>query len=261
MLPQNAFLRRLPDVVDAEQALRCEALVFSADSISINYNKLRFIAAKYGERADDFHNIDRVHLFNAAWQIVDQVHCVCLILRALTMDRELSEAAAFCSKFLVARNMRNRMDHLNDNARNRAAAKGPLPPLFGSISYLAVDPTNIRNDADGPQITAATIVSVLSGPLRGSLRTSIVNPGGRDFEPPVGVFRLDAFREVFDIDDVVGALGPLMADINERVERSIRTQAEALARDHGHSVEALLAQPAVGLTLCLKIGFDTRQPD
>jgi hypothetical protein len=140
MIPDDAFLRRLPAVLDGAQAVQLEALVFSADAIDANFATIKCIIAAWGKEICNAPRQLHVELFTRTWASVDCLHVVREILEAL--DYKTPLAIAFREKYEAASELRNLMDHLKSNARNVANAKH-RPPIFGVLGYIYVADENV----------------------------------------------------------------------------------------------------------------------
>ena len=261
MLPQDAFLRMLPAIADDEQALRCEALLFAADSVAVCYETLRAITARRVADPAQITAIERVRIFNAAWSTVDQLHAALLLLRSMGFDREFDEARRFAERFKAVPRLRNAMDHLSERMGNHAASKRRKPPIFGSLSYLAVLPSDVVMGPEGPAIQAATSVVVMSGRVAGRIRVPGINPEGKLITPPTSCFRLAAFTEELDIEGAAIEFAALMHFLNIEIEKRVRSQAQALAEKHRRPLDELLAHPGSGFTLCLRFAVAADGPD
>ena len=198
MLPVDAFLRRLPIIVDAAQALQLEALVFSADAIEVSLNIIRQARAEHRERIVEATHRVRVGLFVNAWTIVDCVHVARQVLAALDVKSPL--ALAFREKYASAHALRNNMDHLAGNARNIANAKS-RPPIFGALGYVFIPEEKVIEKDGRPSMTGGYIVMLTTGRFAGNATIRAVNPLDRELSAPVSAFRLEAFGETLELQD------------------------------------------------------------
>jgi hypothetical protein len=112
MLPDNSFLRRLPANLAPVNRIRLEALVFSSDALIHAYLSLCELAARVSDTDHSFTPRDRMALFSYAWMIVDQLHVLRQLIRAIVNDPPGPNQAKFLELSESAHLMRNRMDHL-----------------------------------------------------------------------------------------------------------------------------------------------------
>jgi hypothetical protein len=253
MLAKDAFLRRLPGVVDGRQAVQIDALVFSADAIEASMRGIRGIAAAYMERIVGAPHAVQVEMFVRAWSVVDCVHVVRQTLAALEYGTPL--ATAFIEKYACARRLRNGMDHLSQNAANAAKSKG-TPPIFGALGYVCVPGNNVTMHDGKPTVSGCGVVVLALGPSRDGAQMPAINPTGRELRIPVSAFQLAAFDEILELEQMETDLRRLMAEVNTRLEAQVTEQVRSLAKQHGLATEKLLESPARGLSAYLKINFD-----
>ncbi|TGQ06766.1 hypothetical protein [Mesorhizobium sp. M2E.F.Ca.ET.219.01.1.1] len=63
MLPEDAFLRKLPNTIDEAQAIKLEGMVFSADAVEFSFNEIKKIALIFGEKIPDAPSSVRTRVF------------------------------------------------------------------------------------------------------------------------------------------------------------------------------------------------------
>lgn len=253
MLPKDAFLRRLPKVVDSTQAVQLDALLFSADAIQASMAAIRRVAAVYLDRIVGAPHEAQVELFTRAWSIVDCIHVVRQVLAAL--DYETPQASAFIEKYENARRLRNGMDHLSQNAANLAKRKGS-PPVFGSLAYVCVPPKNIAMTDGEPTLTGAGLVLLAIGRATDGGQMPAINPLGRPLRVPVGGFQLAAFDEVLELEQAEDDLKELVVEVNDRLEKDLTARIEAAAEQHGLPVEKLMGADARGVSVYVAMKFE-----
>ncbi len=133
MLADDAFLRQLPTGIAPEQAVLIETLVYCADAVETSYDAIRLTALTHGDQAARSMNRSaRVRMFTDAWTIVDCIHVARQVLQALAYPT--AAATQFQTKYEIASQLRNKMDHVVGQARNHSNRKDQ-PPLLGMISY------------------------------------------------------------------------------------------------------------------------------
>src|SRR3954453_7733717 len=256
MIPDNAFLRRLPAALDGAQAVHLEALVFSADSIEGSYVAIREIAASLGEQICNAPCRVRTELFTRAWAIVDCLHVVRQILEALGYQTPL--AASFREKYEVATKLRNVMDHLNSNAGNVAKAEN-RPPVFGVVGYIHIPADKVVMGNGPAHFTGGATVMLSAGRFSGGRVMTAVNPADLSvLRSPVCGFRLEAFGQFLELEQAEHDLRMLMIEVNKRLDEDVTERAALLSKERGVSIEKILANDASGL--CLYLVFKTGNP-
>lgn len=185
LLAEESRLRALPAAVELSMRMRVDALVYAADAISTNWQRLRARAASIGPDVDKLGFHGRADMLSAAWSIVDELDGVRQLVQGMVGDERpgpnTSRLLAACA---LVRTLRNHMRHLSGNLRNIAAQKGQRSALFGALSWLWwPDATS----------TDAHIVLLQSGMIHGGEAMPVVNPAGRKVVPPADLFQLNAF--------------------------------------------------------------------
>lgn len=248
MVPDDAFLRRLPVFLNGTQAVQLEALLFSADVIDASFDTIRRIATSYQKGICQAPRSVHVTLFTHAWTIIDCIHVVRQVLAAL--DYQTPLAVTFIKKYESAYKLRNKMDHLTGNAKNTANSNG-RPPLFGALAYVCVPEEQFVVNEGEINVTGGGMVMLSSGRFLGGQKITAVNPAGLNLCGPVGGFRLEAFDEHIELEQAVRDLQVLMVEVNDRLEKDITKLAEALSKERGVPVETLLANAPAGLSFYL----------
>lgn len=248
MLPDNAFLRRLPITLDRTQALRLEALVFSADVIQASFATIRTVTAYHREKITSVHRDIRTALFTHAWAIVDGLHVVLQVLRVGNFRSQ--HAVDFIKKYDAARVLRNKMDHLTANARNVASTKN-RPPVFGSLGYICV-PDSLLDVIDGKAVPrGGGTVMIASGRFSGDERLEAVNPSGRKIAVPVGGFRLQAFDRFLELENAEADLRNLITELNLKLEAEYMEFAKRTSVEKGIPIEKIMSNPVADVTVYL----------
>jgi hypothetical protein len=259
MLAEDAFLRRLPLGLAPIQALQIETLVYCGDAVEASYVAIKSIALAHGEQiVNQDRRAARLHMFINAWTIVDCVHIACNLLRALGYPSD--QSSKFQTKYEVATRLRNKMDHVANQARNLANRRDQ-PPLLGTISY-AVE----QLEQDGAEFRLG------GGTIIGRIRTratlgDLVNPAS--IPAPVayadevaqsgGVvahgFQLAGFEPspVLPLEAAANDLIASLHELNDRVSQLLPAQLQKHAASEGLDVDEVM-RPAVG-DLCVYVKF------
>jgi hypothetical protein len=260
MLPDNSFLRRLPANLAPVDRIRLEALVFSSDALIHAYLSLCELAARVGDTDHSFTPRDRVALFSYAWTIVDQLHVLRQLIRAIVKDPPGPNQIKFLKLSESATLMRNRMDHLTGLVKNLSAQKGPRSPLFGALTYFLVEPKHIQAGSNPAIALGGSLVTIASGSVpEAKALFQLGNPMSRTIRPPVSQFILTAFDWSLDIDATLEALEVILTRTAADVEKSITRQCEAEAARSGTDMATLLTPQPIG-DFVLVMDIDFREP-
>lgn len=243
----GSFLRVVPSILDREQRLRIDALVFSADVMNAHWNILRDIAAFVGSDTDKMTRVRQSILLSSAWSIIDHLNNVRQLANSLVdpVEGPGPKTALLLNLTEPARFLRNKMDHLNGNLKNLAKSKGGGSPLFGGLGYFYC-----------PKKSEGYTVVVQAGFLHGGERATFVNPAGKLLTPPADLFQMTAFGVVFELGPPLAAFADWLEASAANWEGQMREQIATLAAASGHSIEKLMEHPGGGFTimLCLKFG-------
>lgn len=253
MLPEDAFVRRFPSGVASVQALLVEALVYCADAVEASYDAIKLAALTHGERITQAMNRStRVRMFVDAWTIVDCVHVARQALQAL--DYQTPRSTEFRKRYEVAKQLRDKMDHVANQAQNLANRRDQ-PPLLGMISYSYED---LEQDGTEFRLVGGTIIGISLGQIRTRSTMDTVNPPSLPtpvvyadefarFGHVAHGFQLSAFDPslVLPLETAANDLTALLEGLNDRASRLVPTQMQQHAATHGLELEDLM-QPSGG---------------
>lgn len=140
IVSDDSILRKLPVIVEREQRIRFNALVFAADVLSHSYSEIREVAIQVGPDINSATSRAHIELISLAWSIVDQLHAARQLWNLFPGEpgpntREFNRVTG------PATLMRNDMDHLNIKIRNLSLRKDRIAPIFGALSYFYVSET------------------------------------------------------------------------------------------------------------------------
>jgi hypothetical protein len=257
-LPEGAFIRALPFVVDETQRFRIDAMVMCAEIIASAYVQMIELAlrSKWEEMQNDgmrSGHLD-IAMFQHAWSMVDQIYSLRQLLGSLAFNG--ADVDAFMSATEMAYLLRNRMDHINQRIPNIAASKDGSRSLFGGLSYF------LLGAAVGTPEVDVFAVTQYADPVRPNEQVASIQIPG-ELRMPIGNFVLTAAGEELDLDAAILTLGPVMTQTNEGFEKSIRAQAAEKTAEHGLEQRTLLAHYGARLKfmLPLKVGKPTVQSE
>jgi len=230
MLPEEAFLRRMPRAIDLEERLLMDGLVTSADLAAFAFGRLRERLAQYeagqGTGAPD--RIKILELAHFSWAIVDQIHNFRSTARRLSFPAS-ERYEAFIKRTADVTTMRNGMDHMFANTRNRAKKKkaGFLP--YGHLSYVV--PVGLG--------LAFNVINL------GSIQEeSFISPLVDTHQvPDEGICRISlaAFDQQIYLDEILSSLEEIIIEIDAFYEERITEQIRAICRQENIDPEKVLA--------------------
>ena len=186
---------------------------------------------------------DRVELFSAAWTIIDNLHGVRQLYRAMIAGHELGPLSqAFFTYSEDAHYLRNKMDHLSANIGNISKANGGGYPIFGVLSYLYSE--NV--------MAGGSIVTMLAGAMRGGESMPVANPLGLPTVRPVDHFQISAFGRTFRPATSIGLLCKLIERITIDTEQLLAKHADIEAGSDLEKRTQLLEHNGANLTMVLQ---------
>lgn len=249
LVPENSRLRALPSVVEQTMRMRVDALVYAADAISSNWQRLKTCAIAIGANVDKLDHHGRAAMLSAAWSVVDELDAVRQLVESMIGPGD--EVGPNTTNLLEAcapvRVLRNKLRHLAGNLKNIARVKGPRSALFGALSWMW---------CPDPKSGQAHVVIIQSGMLHGGESMQMVNPAGKDFAPPADLFQLDAFGVVLPLSDPILAFARWIdsstADWIEQLEEKIKARVAAVGGDEAQ----LWKHSGAGFSVSLPFNFE-----
>jgi hypothetical protein len=257
-LPEGAFIRALPFVVDETQRFRIDAMVMCADIMASAYAQMIELALK--SKWEETQNKEQrsghfdIAMFQHAWSIVDQIYILQQFLRSLAFNGD--DVDAFMSATRSVHVLRNRTDHLDQRIPNIAASKGNSRSLFGSLSYFVLGAV-----VGAPEVELF-LVAQHADPVRPSEQIASIRIPS-ELRMPIGNFVLTAAGDELDIDAAILTLGAVMTRTNDGFEKNIRAQVAEKATERGIGQDKLLAHYGARLKIMLavKVGKTTAQSE
>jgi hypothetical protein len=245
VLDEDAFVKRLPRGLAPIQALQIEVLVYCADVVETSYGAIRSIALSLGEAImEPANRLARQQMFIHAWTIVDSVH----VARDMLQDLGYPKAADFRDKYQVAAALRNKMDHVSDQAQNLVTWKN-APPLFGMLSYRHIRVEEIDGEF---RPAGGGVIGVSHGVIRKRSNIGdLVNPAGlpapavdpgeiAQFGRVADNFQLSAFKLTLPLEAAAHDLSALMDGLNDFLSRSLPAQLEKHAKEEGLQLDDVM---------------------
>lgn len=245
MLPPDAFVYKLPWILDPSQRVLFEGAAYNFNAARHAYEEIFARASSMGTAVIDERKDKDVALFRAAWSMIDSSFMLSKILMRLQLDGD-SRVKAFNVHAAIATEMRNRADHLHMNFANTANLSAPTP-LMGTISYFFL---SRLSPMEGEMI----LISTGSMPSKSKLR--MVNPAGKDVTFPVGLFSFQAFGELLNLSELNNCIEALAPIFCNELEEKVRVACTELAEAHGVSADKLMEHPGGGLRIAMKVEFN-----
>ncbi len=239
-MPDNSFLRSLPKVLDTNQRMALDMVIYSIDLVEIAMARLRHAGHHMVSKLPEFDKDPRGRraMYLDAWSLVNSVHDLRTILKKFPGTLEAPEISKFIEETEIATTLRNKIDHLPGNLLNLRDQKS-ASALFGSLSFVWL--YEFRDDGIP---TKAKICIVSTGHFhREGERMAAADPFCIK-ESPVDNFTLNAFKGVVNLSDMarkVAAFGKFMNNsVGAHIKQSVEDKA-ARAGGNRHSRPIVIA--------------------
>jgi len=238
------FLKRLPLFLSVRQRIIFEGIGLATDVMTQSRSELLALARSGVDISLDNPKYDsgvRTKMFALAWTIVDQAD----LLRQLVISEgdniDLASAKAFLTYAQGAQRLRNWMDHLPGRLDAYIAKKGGMPPSHGAISFAV--------------ISAETMALGLGGPVRSEevaeFRTVVITSTSSNretklegephpytsYSDTIDHLVLQAFGELFRIDEIAALAGTMRAEFAGKVEEFCLAEAARRSEQDGKPIE------------------------
>lgn len=119
IVPDDSFLRRLPHAINAEQRIRLDALVFSADIIHRSWISMHDLAVSAGRDGDQMTTLWRASLFGAVWQLIYNLDVIRQLISKLNPRQKRGPLTVSLLEALApAQGLRDGIAHISQKARN-----------------------------------------------------------------------------------------------------------------------------------------------
>lgn len=260
MIPDDSFLRCVPQCLAIPQRLPIQTVAFCIDTIYAAHARLQQAAAVIHDNSQESGSItmsrtERVLLFADVWTIVDNIHTI----RSLFQKEGVKEGGVrdqflkATEDFSLARNMR---DHIAGNVKNIASAKDGRPPPHGILNFSVflkgAEPANPTIGMDG-----AFIYTIMSDFTHHNHEFIALVAGLEEqVHIPVGSFKLEVLGRTLNLSKVVIDLPKLIevydTIVRQDVENAIR---EFCEKDGTHDPDKLIRESAGPLDLVAKVSF------
>lgn len=255
LLPDDNFLRRLPQSLEPEQRHALEAILLAADSIALSLERMLQLCVNVDTEKGLVSIRTRTEMFSAAWSIVDSTNVFNMLIRQTIISEGTKTDSPF-KKLNVAYEIRTWRQHFREKLRNAIGQRGTRWPLYGAISFTSS--LTSRGDFDPNEIlfNRARGYIILAGSLGGAegndwLKT--IDPIGLAFERSItGPLFLVKDHEI-DLMSLYLEIYDFLESASTHLEKSIIDQAKKYSEENGFPLNDLISPlPAFDLVYDLE---------
>ena len=239
-MPDEPSLRCLPKILETEQRMALDMVIYSIDLVEIAMMRLRYTAGHIISKYPEFDSDLRVRrgMYLDAWSLVNSVHDLRTILKAFPGTLRAPEISQFIKETEIASILRNKIDHLPGNLSNLSDQKG-ASALFGGLSFVW-----IYEFKEGGEPPKARICAVATGHFhREGERMNMADPFDIK-EIPLDNFTLNAFKRTVNLSDMARKVAAFGKFLNEAVGTHIRQTVQEKAQELGLSADELMQHAA-----------------
>ena len=244
MLPNDAFLRRLPHALVLRQRLEFDGILTTADLAFLAYdrlsNSLRQIAAQSFENLTPIQNLS---LTLDCWSIVSQLHGFSQFCRRLSLIPG-GALENYLTKLEVISALRNKIHHLPSNVPNSAGQTGSVHPIFGIVSFFGPQAPDLSWEVHQIALGSMQHREHAFPSLQGAV-TPI--PGD------ISHVELTAFGHQVDLSGLMAELEVRINGINDQAEAIVVPAVRAAAVENGEDPDKVLGETAGSMRLLLRM--------
>lgn len=246
MLHEDAFLRKIPRIVELALRLKLEVLVNSSDTVGYAIKqleeKLLFIS-----QLPNFDGAEELRpiISTYCWAIIDQLHAFFQILKKLNRKpRGITDQFLETYGGQISR-LRNSMDHIHQNITNLANRKSADYGVYGSISFT----TPIRQDQ-----TYSFINFSLGGIQFQEQIGCTIDTHAVPLNNKIGNITFAAFGQNIFLSELVSSLKFTIEKLNEDFENKLVPIIEKIAFEKNLEFEKIMLDNIKG-TVYLSFDF------
>ncbi len=230
MLPDDAFLRRMPRSLDLAERLRLEAIVTACDIIEYSFKKLTAVLETVsGPASDGSHRALKIEAAIYSWSLIDQLHNFRQLTKKLAHDggrlNQLNDKIGS-----TATEMRNKMDHLKEGLGNLARKKGASHPLHGALSFA----TKLAENGWFEYLFFS-----LGDYHHGEQYSAIVDTHMPPPSEAVGNINFAAFGYQANLSEIVSEVRGAIEELNEHLSQYVVNAVAELAKREGLDADQL----------------------
>jgi len=180
-------------------------------------------------------------MFALAWTIVDQADLLRQLVKSEGRNIDLGSAKAFLDYAETARRLRNWMDHLPGRLGAYIAKKGGMPPSHGAISFAVISPETLALGHGGPvrseHVAEFRTVVITSTSSNRETKLQGEPYPYTSYSDTIDHLVLQAFDELFRIDEIVALAGAMRAEFTGKVEEICFAEAAKRSQLDGQPIE------------------------
>lgn len=257
---ETDFLKRLPLFLTVRQRIIFEGIGLASDVMIQSRAELLTHARSGIDLSLDnpkYPGDIRAKMFALAWTIVDQADLLRQLVRSEGRNIDLPSAKAFLAGAEVARRLRNWMDHLPSRLDAYIAKKGAMPPSHGAISFAAISPETLALGGGEPVRSEdvaefRTVVITSTSSNRETKLEGEPYPYA-SYSDTIDHFVLQAFDDLFRLDEIVALAGAMRAEFTRGVEQFCLAEAKRRSSQDGQSISAHLKSSELPATTMVMV--------
>lgn len=253
IVPVESRLRVMPVALEKLARMRIDALVFSADMISINIRDLMNVACRVGRDTEKLQLIERATLFRSAWSIIDELDSIYQMVNSFgrggVPDGPLT--AQLKKDLSDIRDLRNEFRHLSSKMNNLSKKKGGTL-IYGGISWVwCPEPENRKFD----------LLMVQSGVIYDKQKIDVINFSGKRTWSPADHFQLHAFDTIVSFRYFYDLLADWFRETENLWMAILDKDIEDVAKIHNVPIDDLKKSAPSGLVVALSGQFDAARTE
>jgi hypothetical protein len=261
LLPDDAFLRRLPRNLDASQRHDLEAVLLAADCISISLNRLVQICFTVSVNPAILSTLTRAEMFSAVWSIVDNLDVIYNLLLRSTNSHG-PKTTDLRNNLHIVREVRNWRQHMKSKLGNAINQKGLRWPLFGAISFAIMPSRTDEQALAEPNIERAECHMIFAGSIggnEGNDRILIGDDAIRYFRKTFNGPYFQIRDEEIDLLSIHQKVIDYLNFASKKLEESFNINVETYALEHGRPLKEIVQDPLPILHFIYELEID-KQP-
>lgn len=244
---KDSFIARPPEILNLRQKLCLEALAHHANATMLYLDSTRAIIEAQALKSNpNFSAIERLTLCTNMWGIVDSVHMFRQLLKAFGPMGP--NGSAFFERYAVAQQIRDKMDHLDDNLGNLASSKKARTTLLGSLSYVG-RAADASNSAASVYRLVTLAFGTFSQPTH-QIPAAMFSAHG--MVEGAASLQFSAFGLVFPVGYLLSDLPAFGQGLEAHFRAALNTEIERM-KAAGEDVTNALGQPMDGLTIAMDV--------
>lgn len=206
IISDTSPLKLLPSELNPEQSAFLDGIRYSVQMIDLAYARLRqtLLHLAIEDHAEGW---SFTAAFHDAWSIVDSVHRLRQLLHKMPrVKKSTPKFQLFLRKTAVAKELRNRIQHLGDGLKDISTAGSPV---WGTLKWIAVvDTSPLR----------LNLCSISAGRILSGV-TLLPDAFHETFEPPVDYVELEAQPFKLSLSETCREIEKLVRGLEKSLEK------------------------------------------